>query len=104
MGLGEFQKELPINQISNRLSISSDNFASVTFFVSREAYPQCSCLSEGKTQREVKIKVFQPSVGLKHRFTLGRTHTCSKLVNCPPSQKLKTVQPKHDQLTLAKIS
>lgn len=83
LGLGEFQGELPINQISNWLSRSSSYLCLFFFFFlpSRKAYLHHSCLSESPSSRgSWKIRVLQPPLGLKHRFTLGRTHTCSEPV------------------------
>lgn len=76
---------------------------SCDFFVYRKPCPQHSCLLEGKTQKEVKNKGLQPSGGLKHGLPSAE-HTHRVNLSCPPSQKPKTLQPKHDQLTHAKIS
>lgn len=82
LGLGEFQGELPINQIFNWISRNS---CYLCFFGVFFLHPGKHSLTihvclKVQLKGKLKIKVSQPSLGLKHTFTLGRTHTCSKPV------------------------
>lgn len=98
-----FEKELLINQFSNKADVKCAYFSSVTFFfVSVKAYSQHSYLSRGRTLREVKIQVSQPPIDLKHRFILGSIQICSKLILLYQSE-MQTLQPECDWHALAKI-